>query len=113
MRQRRAQMCGHVVGPFIVVGITAGIFGRDLFVSPVVREDVTTWDVRLPEGAWRDLWTGNPCSGGQTVTIDAPLDRIPVFVREGAAVPVRLPDGAKLGDPVSFGVEATGTLAFD
>ena len=88
-------------------------FGRDLFVSPVVREGVTKWDVRLPHGSWRDLWTGTAYSGGQTVTVDAPLDRIPVFVRDGALIPIRLPDGAKLGDPVPFGVEATSTLDFD
>src|SRR5690606_12958551 len=69
-------------------------FGRDLFVSPVVREGATAWDVHLPQGVWRDLWTDNSYSGGQTVTVDAPLDRIPVFVRDGAAVPVRLADGA-------------------
>jgi alpha-glucosidase (family GH31 glycosyl hydrolase) len=88
-------------------------FGRDLFVSPVVTEGAASWEVRLPEGIWRDLWTGTAYSGGKKVTVDAPLDRIPVFVREGAVVPVRLPDGAKLGDSVPFGIEATGTLVFD
>lgn len=88
-------------------------FGRDLFVSPVVHEGAKTWDVRLPAGQWRDLWTGKAYSGEQTVTVEAPLDRIPVFVREGAVVPARLPDGAKLGDSVPFGIEATGMLVFD
>src|SRR5690606_26530817 len=58
-------------------------FGRDLLVSPVVEPDVDTWTVALPPGDWRDFWTDAVYSGGQTVTVPAPLERIPVFVRAG------------------------------
>ncbi|MDX1993598.1 MAG: glycoside hydrolase family 31 protein [bacterium] len=62
-------------------------FGRDLLVSPVVEPGVTQWTVNLPPGDWRDFWTDTAYQGGQAVTLDAPLDRIPVFMRAGAVVP--------------------------
>lgn len=35
-----------------------------------------------------DAWTGETYEGGATVTVDAPLDRIPLFLRDGARLPV-------------------------
>ncbi|MFI6022617.1 substrate-binding domain-containing protein [Streptomyces sp. NPDC051287] len=43
----------------------------------------------LPAGArWTDAWTGEPYEGGVAVTVDAPLERIPLFLRDGAELPV-------------------------
>lgn len=61
-------------------------FGRSLFVSPVVEPGADSWPVALPPGEWRDFWTGERFTGGQTVTVSTPIDRIPVFVRDGADV---------------------------
>jgi alpha-D-xyloside xylohydrolase len=62
----------------------AYMFGPDLLVAPVMEEGVTARDVYLPEGAsWTDANTGCRYDGGQTVTVPAPLDIIPVFVRDG------------------------------
>jgi alpha-D-xyloside xylohydrolase len=47
--------------------------------------------VYLPEGAWIDYWTGKPLAGRRTVVAAAPLDRIPLYVREGAILP-RIPE---------------------
>lgn len=45
-------------------------------------------DVRLPAGhAWYDLHTGMRYDGGQTITVFAPLDCIPAFVRSGSILP--------------------------
>lgn len=47
-------------------------------------------EVYLPSGRWEDFWDGDEVyEGPTTITVDAPLDRIPVFVREGADVPGR------------------------
>jgi alpha-D-xyloside xylohydrolase len=46
------------------------------------------WQVYLPQGEWRDFWTEQTYAGGQTIAIAAPLDRIPVFVRAGATLPM-------------------------
>lgn len=87
-------------------------FGRDLLVCPIVEPGATTAEVYLPPGAWVDFWGKAAYMGGQTVTVDAPLDRIPVFVRAGAVIPVRLPPGGALGDPVELTGEANGELTF-
>ena len=51
------------------------------------------WPVYLPAGAsWRDAWTDEVYPGGATVTVAAPLERIPLFLRDGADLPIRDPD---------------------
>jgi len=87
------------------------LFGRDLLVAPVTEPGAETWPVYLPAGMWHDLWTGEAVQGGGIVTVPAPLDRIPVFVHAGAAIPVRL-QGGKLGDPVPLSAEADALLRF-
>jgi alpha-D-xyloside xylohydrolase len=63
------------------------LLGDDLLVAPVVTEGARERDVYLPAGAvWRDAWTGESVPGGQWLTATAPLEAIPVYVREGGAV---------------------------
>lgn len=60
------------------------MFGPDILVAPVMEENVTERTVYLPEGAqWTDADTKKVYKGGQTVTVPAPIDIIPVFVRDG------------------------------
>jgi alpha-glucosidase (family GH31 glycosyl hydrolase) len=80
-------------------------FGRDLLVCPVVEPDLTVIQVYLPAGRWFSLWDRAVYEGGKTLTIAAPLEQLPVFVREGAAIPLRLEGGAALGAPVSFSTD--------
>ncbi|MCB0047822.1 MAG: hypothetical protein KDD92_20535 [Caldilineaceae bacterium] len=90
-------------------------FGRDLLISPVVEPDVTEWTVCLPRGRWRDFWTGDAYVGGQAVEIAVPLTRIPVFVRAGASIPLRLGPSGALGKAVTgpgVATEANYTLRF-
>ena len=73
------------------------LYGRDLLVSPIWEKGKRTQQVYLPSGSkWRDAWSGKLFDGGQTITVNAELHQIPLFVRVGAKV--------KLGDPQS-GVE--------
>jgi hypothetical protein len=37
---------------------------------------------------WIDFWTGEPLIGGQTITADAPIDKIPLPVRGGSIIPM-------------------------
>ena len=44
-----------------------------------------TREVYLPAGAnWTNAWSGTSHNGGTTLSVDAPLDRIPVFFKEGS-----------------------------
>jgi len=69
------------------------LFGRDLLVAPTVEEGVTTQEVYLPEGSWRDLWTGEPVDGPRVLTVDVPPHHIPVYARAGAVAPLDAPWG--------------------
>ena len=65
------------------------MFGPDFLVAPVTSQGQTRKQVYLPAGAdWYDYWTNERLSGGRTVTVDAPIDRIPVFVRAGSILPM-------------------------
>ena len=65
------------------------MFGPDLLVAPVMDQGATRRDVYLPLGAtWTSVWTGEAFEGGQTVTVDAPLEIIPLFLRDDAALPI-------------------------
>ena len=68
------------------------LLGPDLLVAPVIVHGATSKRVYLPGGAWIDYWSGVQYNGGRVVTVAAPLNRIPIFVRGGALLPT-------LGDP--------------
>lgn len=59
-------------------------FGPSLWVAPVLDEAASARPVHLPGGRWIDFWTAERVEGGRTVIADAPLDRIPAWVREGS-----------------------------
>ncbi|MFJ6216031.1 TIM-barrel domain-containing protein [Streptomyces sp. NPDC092296] len=65
------------------------LLGPDLLVAPVTEAGADRREVRLPAGArWRDAWTGQEYEGGQAVVVAAPLERIPLFLRDGAELPI-------------------------
>ena len=64
------------------------LWGDDLLVAPVTREGARAWPVYLPAGGWFDFWSGTRHDGPGGVTLDAPLDRLPLLVRAGAIVPM-------------------------
>lgn len=63
------------------------LLGPDVLVAPVYEAGARSRRVYLPSGArWIDPVTGRALEGGTTLDADAPLERLPVFVREGAEV---------------------------
>lgn len=76
-------------------------FGGELLVAPVCAEG-TERDVWLPPGQWYSLTQqGAVLSGGRTYRVNAPLDAIPVYLRAGAVLPLRLNENLKLGDSMT------------
>jgi alpha-glucosidase len=63
------------------------LVGDALLVAPVLHPGVTRRSVYLPMGSWYDYWTNELHEGGQQVTVPAPLERLPLFVRGGAVIP--------------------------
>lgn len=64
------------------------MFGPSLMACPVAYYKTYSRSVYLPkQKGWYDLYTNKYYKGGQTITADAPIDKIPVFVPEGAIIP--------------------------
>ena len=67
----------------------AYMFGSDLLVAPVMEAGVTSRRVYLPAGSrWVESSTGKQWEGGSEITAQAPLDIIPVFIRDGKNIEV-------------------------
>ena len=65
------------------------MFGPDLLVAPVADYGARERNVYLPAGAtWTDAWTSSVHAGGTVTPVEAPLGQIPLFLRDGAALPI-------------------------
>jgi alpha-D-xyloside xylohydrolase len=80
------------------------MFGKSLLIAPITEPNATEWSVYLPKFiAWYDFWTGKRFKGGETIKADAPLDKIPLFVKAGSIIPI--------GDEIQYtGEKSTDTL---
>jgi alpha-D-xyloside xylohydrolase len=80
------------------------MFGRALLICPVTEpmyygpestplpDKKKNWSVYLPDyPLWYDYWTNNAYRGGRTVECDAPITRIPLFVKAGSIIPTSEP----------------------
>ncbi|MBE6873649.1 MAG: DUF5110 domain-containing protein [Ruminococcus albus] len=64
------------------------LFGKEMLVAPVTEERATDRKVYFPEGEWYDLNYGYRYEGGKSYTVYAPQNRIPVFIKAGAVIPM-------------------------
>ncbi len=66
--------------------------GEKLLAAPVTRDGQYVKKVYLPRGKWLDWNTEKVYDGEQEIYVDAPLYRLPLFLREGAIIPSREPE---------------------
>ncbi len=65
------------------------LFGPDILAAPVTEYNCRSRNVYLPSGAdWKDAWSGKTVSGGRSIEVEAPLERIPIFLRNGRPLPI-------------------------
>jgi alpha-D-xyloside xylohydrolase len=65
------------------------MLGPAFLVAPVLDQGITSRSVYLPAGAdWYDWWTNKQFHGGHWIKAEAPIDRLPLFVRAGSIVPL-------------------------
>ena len=93
------------------------MFGPSLLINPVCEYKATSRKVYFPECAgWYDIYNGTYLKGGQELTVDAPYERIPVYVKAGSIIPVG-PDieytGQKESEPITLFVYAGADAEFD
>lgn len=68
------------------------LLGRDILVAPVYKSSDIRDSIYLPEGNWIDYWDGKIYNGKSTIrNYQAPLDKLPLFIREGAIIPMYQP----------------------
>jgi len=65
------------------------MFGPAFLVAPVTEQGRQVRQVYLPAGSdWYNYWTNEKLAGGQSITVAAPIDIIPLFVRAGSIIPM-------------------------
>jgi alpha-glucosidase len=83
------------------------MIGDALLCAPILRPGARAREVYLPAGRWYDFWTAAPLEGGRLLTVDAPLDHVPLFVRGGSILPSTIAMnhvGEKPWNPLRFDV---------
>ncbi|MDT8999083.1 glycoside hydrolase family 31 protein [Paucibacter sp. APW11] len=98
------------------------LLGRDLLVAPVYRSQAASqgWrkSIYLPEGKWFEYWDGRQVEAvknGQQIDLQVSLDKLPVFVRAGAILPMypeMLFDGEKPKDQLTLDLYPHGSSSY-
>ncbi|MCG2460436.1 hypothetical protein K8352_06730 [Flavobacteriaceae bacterium F89] len=80
------------------------MFGDDFLIAPIYRDDKNR-QISLPEGEWRYFFGDKGIlQGPRLVDMEFSLDEFPVFIKEGAIVPLKVKRGyTGLGDNTSDG----------
>jgi alpha-glucosidase (family GH31 glycosyl hydrolase) len=63
------------------------MFGDSLLVAPIA-DTAGQRDVYLPPGTWTDWWTGERLEGARWIRVEADLETLPLWIREGGIVPL-------------------------
>ena len=63
------------------------MMGDRIMIAPVTAGN-TSREIYFPAGDWYDFQTGKKYEGGKKITLDVPLDKIPVFVKAGSVLPL-------------------------
>ncbi|MEZ4849269.1 MAG: glycoside hydrolase family 31 protein [Bacteroidia bacterium] len=99
---------GHQGGPVLqkpIKGKYQYLFGENLLIAPIYKDELER-EIILPEGKWR-YWFDDKgiLEGSQSFTKSFPLDEYPVFIREGAIIPMHIKRAyTGLGDSTYQGV---------
>ena len=63
------------------------IFGEKILVCPINEPNAKGRRMYIPVGNWYNYWTDEVVEGGQELWVDADLDSMPIFIKEGAIIP--------------------------
>ncbi len=68
---------------------TQFMVGENILVSPILEQGATSRSLYLPEGEWYDFWTKEKIAGGKSITVQAPIDNMPIHIKAGAIIPMQ------------------------
>jgi alpha-D-xyloside xylohydrolase len=74
-------------------------FGESIMVGFVTNYQQRTKEMYLPEGDWFNFWNNEKVSGNKKMTVETPLNSIPVFVKAGSIIP--------MGPKIQYATQAT------
>ncbi len=63
------------------------VFGEKILACPITEPNAKGRRMYIPEGNWYNFWDNTLVKGGNEVWVDADLDSMPIFVKEGAIIP--------------------------
>jgi alpha-glucosidase len=93
------------------------MFGPSMMVCPVTVKGAQTRTIYFPEGTWYDYWTGEKFSGKQYVHVLTPLDKLPIYVKGGAIIPMQQNDvnymDEKPNDEIRLDIWPNKSSSFD
>ena len=64
------------------------LFGESIMVGIVTEYKQRTKAMYLPEGTWYNFWNDEQGEGNQNITVAAPLNETPIFVKSGSILPI-------------------------
>ena len=91
------------------------LWGRDILVAPILEKGAASRNVYLPSGAWYDFWTQQRLEGGREFSRPVDLEKIPIFVRAGAILPlgpVKQHTAEKVDQPLSLSIYPGADASF-
>jgi len=87
------------------------LYGPSILVAPIYEKSDVRNGIYLPQGTWYDYFTGQAYRGGQVLNaFDAPQWKLPVFVREGAIIPMNNASNNPTPFTVNIDMHATTVL---
>ncbi len=83
----------RLIGQHIVRKTPASIhdyyFGNEFLVAPIYEQGATNREIMFPEGRWINFWTGERIDQQGIQTVEAPIGKIPLFIKQGSIIPMR------------------------
>lgn len=64
------------------------VFGEQILVCPIMEPNAKGRRMYVPKGKWYNYWTKERVKGGKEMWVEADIDRMPIFIKEGAIIPV-------------------------
>ncbi|MBU3010371.1 glycoside hydrolase family 31 protein [Polaribacter vadi] len=63
------------------------VYGEQILVCPIQEPNAKGRRMYIPRGKWYNFWTNEVVEGGKEIWVDAELDSMPIFIKEGAVIP--------------------------
>ena len=74
--------------PQVVTCATNICLAAEIMVAPILDQGAVERTVYLPAGVWIDFWTDQVYAGPRFIRVPAPLETLPLFIRQGAIIPM-------------------------